>query len=219
MKRFLVAFVAATVSLALWAPAPSEACMHMVEFTAFDAVAGVARAERWLARGQPVRAYQTARRARRELERELADNGRDRNYEVLVERSRRITAVAVVRLGGHTPVSRRTGRTHVVRGREVRSLALALERLKAHALANPDDLRAQAHYGEAMARVAAHRAEARRVLSNLAERDLMPDAHGYAALLRLIEPGSEPWQAALTRCQQMAADHAGRICPASSPSS
>lgn len=216
MNRFLVASIAAAVSLALWAPSPSEACMHIVEFTKLDAVAAVSRAERWLARGQPVQAYQTARRARRELERELAANGRDRNVETLIERSRRITAVAVVRLNGHTPVSRRVGRTHVTRGREGRSLAVAHERLRSHALANPEDLRAQAHYAEAMARIAAHRDDARQVLSRLAARDLMPDAHGYAALLRLVEPGSDAWQSALQRCQQMAADHASRICPASS---
>lgn len=218
MKRSLAVF-GVVVTCALGAPAPSQACLHVIEFTKHDAVAAVARADRLLARGDARRAYRVARRARRRLERDQRQNGRDADTRRVLERARHLTAIAVVRLDGHTPVSHRTARRHVMRGRSQRSLAWAREQLRARAESNPGDLSAQVHYAEALARLPDSRAEARRILSRLADRDLMPDAHGYATLLRLLEPGSASWNQALTRCQRIAADHADSVCPSGSPAS
>lgn len=221
MKRMsLTATVAAMVSLGLGVPSSGDACWHVVEFSRDDAVATVARAERMLAEGRANRAYRAARRARRQLERDMRTHGRDAPTEAVVARARRITALAAVRLDGNTPVSYRTARRHVMRGRAERSIRWASQRLRERAEARPEDLRAQMHYAEALARLPDGRDEARRILGQLAERDLMPDAHGYAALLRVSAPGTERWNRALTRCQQMAPDNASRICPSvSAPSS
>lgn len=210
---------AATLTCALAAPPPANACMHVIELTKEDAIAGVARAERLLANGRPVVAYRLARRSRQRLERHIRQEGSAPATVALVERARSITALAVVRLDGRTPISARTARRHVVRGRAQRSLAWAHEQLASRAAAAPDDLRAQAHLAEALARIPDRRHVARRILSGLAERDLMPSSHGYAALLRLVRPGTDEWQRSLTRCRRMAADHADRICPAARSSS
>ncbi|MFK7991624.1 MAG: hypothetical protein AB8I08_36745 [Sandaracinaceae bacterium] len=216
MKRATLTALAAMVTLGLGMPSTSEACMHIVEFSKDDAVAAVAQADRMLSEGRATRAYQAARRARRRLERHMRANGRDAATEAVVARARRITALAAVRLDGYTPVSARTARRHVLRGRAERSLRWARERLRTRAEARPEDLRAQMHYAEALARLPDGRAEAAQILGRLAERDLMPDAHGYAALLRVSAPGSQSWNRALTRCQQMAPDDASRICPSAS---
>lgn len=219
MNRWSLCALAAVVSAALWVPSSSEACLHAIALSKDDAVAAVARADRLLARGQPMSAYRVSRSARRQLEQLAREDGRDPATSALVARARTITAIAVVRLDGRTPIAHRTARRHVTRGRAQRSLAWALEQLRARAAEDPRDLRARLHHAEALARLEAHRDRARTILMDLADRDLMPDPHGYAALLRLLEPGTERWQTALTRCQRMAADDAHRICPASSASS
>lgn len=213
MKRSTFGGLALALALALGSPSPSEACLHVVEFSKDDAVAEVARADRLLARGRPDTAYRAARRARRRLERHLREEGRDPAVAALVERARTITAVAVVRLDGHTPISRRTARRHVLHGRAQRSLSWALEHLRARAEADRGDLRAQVRYAEALARFDARRDEALSILAGLAERDLMPDAYGYNALLRLLDHGSDDWRRAMRRCRRMAVDEADRICP------
>ncbi|MBW2462889.1 MAG: hypothetical protein JRH11_14650 [Deltaproteobacteria bacterium] len=216
MDRLIAGVVAGALSLALSAPMPTAACMHVIEFTKEDAVRTVARAERSLIRGDAVVAYRASRRARHEFERSVRDEGPSRQTESLIARARRITAVAVVRLDGWTPITRRDARRTIVRGREVRSLAWAAGQLRTYAEENPSDLRARSFLGEALARIPVHHDEAREILLSLADRDLMPDAHGYAALLRVVTVGTTHWNEALTRCEQMAAENAPQICPSSS---
>jgi len=216
MNRWIAGIVAGVLSLALLAPTPTEACVQIVEFTKKDAVWTVARSERMLIRGDAVGAYRASRRARHEFERSVREEGPSRQTESLIARARRITAVSVVRLDGWTPITRRDARRTIVRGREVRSLAWAAGQLRTYAEENPSDLRARSFLGEALARIPAHHEEAREILLSLADRDLMPDAHGYAALLRVVAMGTTPWNDALTRCEQMAAENASRICPSSS---
>ncbi len=219
MKKILIGAAAATLGLALGAPAPSRACLHVIELSKDDAVAAVARAERLLNVGRPADAYRAARTGRRRLERHVREVGRDASAQAAIARARTITAVAVVRLDGRTPVSYRVARRHVVRGREQRSLSWAREQLRALAAERPGDLRAQVRYAEALARFDAHRDEARAILAPLAERDLMPDAHGYAALARISETGSPEHARAVERCRRMAADAAPMVCPPSVSSS
>lgn len=217
MKRTLFAGSATlfglVLGLALGIPSSSEACLHVVTMSKDDAVAEVARADRLLARGRPRTAYRAARRGRRRLEQQMRRDGRDPATVAVVERARTITAVAVVRLDGHTPISHRTARRHVVRGRAQRSLSWALTHLRARAEAQPSDVVARVHYAEALARFDAHRDEALAILTGLAERDLMPEPYGYTALLRLLDHGSDGWRRALARCRNMAVDDAERICP------
>lgn len=216
MSRTSAMALSSVLCVGLLCPASSEACMHVMTFDKDDAVAAVARADRQLSEGLAISAYRTARQARRQLERHARAEGADASSRALIERAGRITAVAVVRLDGRTPLDYRTARRHVVRGREQRSLGWALQRLRAFSDEHPDDLRARVHYAEALARFAEHRSEAAEILTRLADRDLIPDAHGYATLLRVTSPRSEAWDTALTRCQEMASDHASRICPSSS---
>ena len=60
--------------------------------------------------------------------------------------------------------------------------------------------------GEALSKVPKHRPEALKILSELAEKDLITSAHGYAALARLREAsGDKPGgDAALKRCETIA---------------
>lgn len=202
--------------------APAEACGHIVEMAVDTGADKVARADRLLESGQPARAYQIARAARRTLEREQREEGPSRRAGHLITRSRWITALAVVRLGGNVPISRRAARRGVVRGRQGRSLQWALGHLQAIEAERPGDLRVRAAVAEAMARIPAHRAAARSTLMDLAQRDLLPTPQSYAALLRLLDADQdrEAWDRALERCLSMAAGDASRICPrSSSPSS
>lgn len=212
MRWSLVGGLAVASSLALGSPSPGHACLHVVEFTKDDAVAEVARADRMVSQGRPLVAYRAARRARRQLERDLRENERDRATLALIERARTITALAVVRLDGWTPASRRSARRYNVQGRAERSLTWALGELRTRAAADPANLRARAQLAEALARLEPHHDEARAILADLAARDLMPEAHGYATLSRLLPPMTEAWHDALNRCRQMAADAAPRIC-------
>ena len=215
MKSSYGAGIGLLAALALCMPTSSEACIHVVAFTKDDAVAAVARADRLLAQGRPATAYNVSRRARHRLEQHLRQSPRDAVTRALVERARRITALAVVRLDGNSPISARAARRGVVRGRQARSLGWALEQLRERAEAYPDDVRTRVHYAEALARTEGRRDEARAILVRLAEQDLMPDPHGYATLVRLTNPVThrERWEHALTRCQQMASSRAEHICP------
>ena len=60
--------------------------------------------------------------------------------------------------------------------------------------------------GEALSKVPKHHAEALKVLSELADKDLITGAHGYAALARLREASGDKagGDAALKRCEAIA---------------
>jgi hypothetical protein len=191
---------------------PAHACIEVVVFTVDKASQDIARADRALEQGRPVVAYRVAHRTRRELEAHRRTE-RDPNADRLIARALRITAVAVVRLDGQTPITSRAARRGVVRGRQDRSLRWALGQLREVRAQHPNDPVAEAQYAEALARFPEHRAEARTILTRLAERDLMPGAHGYATLARLLDRSGPLFSRALDRCQAMSPDHADRICP------
>ncbi|MGE0789655.1 MAG: hypothetical protein AB7S26_28540 [Sandaracinaceae bacterium] len=199
-------------------PSHGSACLHVVEFTKDDAVAAVARADRLVGEGRAREAYRVALRARHRLEEHMRSVRRDSSTTAVIRRAQLVSAVAIVRLGGHTPVSYRTARRHVMRGRSERSLEWALERLQERAREAPSDLRVRAQLAEAMSYFPDLRPEAERILRDLMDRDLMPDAHGYAALTRITSPGSEAWNTALSRCATMAGEHRDAICPNASQS-
>jgi predicted Zn-dependent protease len=212
MRRGFVLGLGAVLGVALWLPSSSsEACLHAIQLAEEDAAVKVARAERLLTEGRPQAAFAEARRARRQLER-----GADARAQALLRRAWAVTAVAVTRMDGRVPIAPESERLYVTRGREERSLRWAIRELRARVDANPNDPRAELHLAEALARVPAHRDVARAILVHLDDRDLVTDAHGYATLARLSDPGSADWSYALSRCQRMASTHASRICPSAS---
>ncbi len=216
MQRVLLGSAALIVAVSWGAPAPAGACGHaMMEVVEHDPITDVDRAERLLSLGQAVQAFRVARRARLELERELRSGSRDATTVRVHDRAKRVIAIAVVRLDGRAPLGARETRRTIARGREMRALRWALGHLRAVARADPNDLRAQVHYAEALARIPEHRDEARRLLGRLAAQDLMADPHGYAALVLVTDPQDDRagWERAVARCQQMAGEHVAAICP------
>lgn len=191
---------------------PARACIEVVVFTVDKASQDIARADRALEQGRALVAYRIAHRTRRELA-QHARTAPDPNTDRLIARALRITAVAVVRLDGNTPITARAARRGVVRGRQDRSLRWALGQLRAIRARHPNDPVAEEQYAEALARFPEHREEARTILTRLAERDLMPGAHGYATLARLLDSSAPLFSRALDRCQAMSPDHSDRICP------
>jgi hypothetical protein len=110
--------------------------------------------------------------------------------------AKRILALAVVRSDGR--LARVTGLGAV-------SLDWAVSTLRAVSAARRDDPVAQADLGEALAASPRTEEDARRLLADLASRDLIGSAHAYAALARLQAKSGDVGDAhaALERCTLM----------------
>lgn len=118
----------------------------------------------------------------------------------LTARAAHAMALAVVRSGGDPGVG---GASPA--GRSA-NLSWAVSTLKALDLRRPNDPAIQADLGEALAKVDAHRDEARALLESLAAKDLIGSAHAYKALaaLRSEKGDASGRETALARCEQVA---------------
>lgn len=96
-------------------------------------------------------------------------------------------------------------------------LALAGNALRSVADKRHRSPRALTDLAEALALHPNHRQEAKRILEDLAKRDLVTSAHGWAALARLRHAAADAdaTQAALTRCRQMSARP--QVCRSADP--
>jgi CBS domain-containing protein len=119
----------------------------------------------------------------------------------LADRALRVLALATVRTGGRLQLGGTKVRTDADRTANLEWAAEVLGGLSARRANNPSY---QTDHGEALARLPARRAEAERLLGDLADRDLVTSAEGYAALARLRADGDEATREALRRrCEVM----------------
>lgn len=199
MRRSLLVLALGLAPSLTFAPGGAAACFNEMEIELREESIKTLRAERALRSGHLRRAFRLAGRTLRDLERNPdASPGR---VQHLGARLRRVVAVSTVRLGG--AVDRRRWRTpgHVEEADRAASLEWAASTLRE--LARSREPIDEARYAEALVRLGRH-AEAARILSRLAEDDVMPDAYGYAALATA--------QDALGRDGDR--DRAGRACRA-----
>lgn len=238
-----LAVLAIVVVVAVGAHAPAHACINAVLYSGDEAVRGLTVADRHLAAGRANRAFIAAVRVLWQLEdaEGLRDFGYEEGVEPsapmqersrrrvaeLSERAKRLLAIAAVRLDGattfeppHAPalnrlvaVNRTVLRAPTDEQRQA-GLRWALGVLEAARTAQADDPIATAHFAEALGALPERRAEGIRLLSDLAARDLVPDAWAYRALANMMNAAADPGRdQAVQRCRDRAGRQARRICP------
>ncbi len=156
----------------------------------------VAQAEQALSEGKQAKAAATAVQAYPALK--LVKVG----TLPLADRALRILALASVRSDGGIVSGGFKGRSPADRAANLEWSVTVLRGLNARRLNNPTY---QTDLGEALARVPAHQEEAAKLLGELADRDLLTTAEGYAALARLrAASGDKSARDALVkRCEVM----------------
>ncbi|MEO1269115.1 MAG: hypothetical protein AAFX99_13520 [Myxococcota bacterium] len=125
--------------------------------------------------------------------------------EPWAERARMVAAVAVVRTRGRYAFRAGAGLVRSKRAQD-RNIARAVSMLGALRTRTPQSTVLQARYAEGLALNPRHAQRARKLLEDLAQRDLLTDAYAYAALARLrADQGDEAQsQEAWERCRAMA---------------
>jgi len=130
----------------------------------------------------------------------------------LVGRAERVLAVALSRSNGALPVAREVP-SEVLSSwlgtkadESAANLQWSVQVLQRQVDSKTDDVGLKTDLAEAMARIPARRAEARVILEELAQRDLIASPEGYAALalLRSESGDSNGQKLALQRCEAMA---------------
>jgi hypothetical protein len=198
MPRLALALALATAALA--SPRPADACGNTVRRVVDSTNHAVRNAEQLLAQGDSKKAISAIRDA-------FGDRAvtAPTDDDSLHERAQRVLALAVVRSKGELAVGAELGgKTDARRQAAVAWAVLALRLQRPIPDENPlhaSDL------AEALALQASGRAEAYGLLKDLADRDLMPGAHGWALLAELgRERGDlELGKKAVERCQQIVA--------------
>lgn len=119
----------------------------------------------------------------------------------LADRALRILALATTRSDGALGIGMKN-KTAADRAANLEWSIATLRGLSAKRGNNPS---LQTDLGEALARVPAHHAEAKKILGELADKDLLTSAQGYAALAKLrAEAGDANARlAAVKRCEAM----------------
>ncbi len=165
-------------TMAFSAPPSADACLNAMRLSGSKAVKRVAAAERFLNRGKLAKAQSLVEPS----DVEFAGAGLQRKADTVF----------------HTVALRNSKRP------DWRQKA-ALQFFTAEHKRAPKDPLITARYAEVLALSDATTAQARTELENLAARDLMPEAQGYATLARLLSKAGEPDQAkaALTACKNM----------------
>ncbi len=120
----------------------------------------------------------------------------------LADRALRILALASTRADGGITVGTMKGGTAADRAANLEWSIDTLRSLSARRGNNPSY---QTDLGEALAKVPAHHAEAMKMLGELADKDLLTSAEGYAALahLRAEKGDATAREAAVKRCEAM----------------
>lgn len=122
----------------------------------------------------------------------------------LAARGLRIMALAITRTDGALSVGGAfTGASHE---EKAANLEWAITTLRSLSKLRPHVPFLQTDLGEALSKVDKHRPEALKILSELADKDLITSAHGYAALARLRDASGDKkgGDAALQRCEAIA---------------
>lgn len=193
--------------IALGAAAPADACLRsmpklakkkQVDPTLRDVVA----AEKALAKGNHTKAASLARHAIPSLHELPPENAAE-----LATRAQRTLAIAVIRSGGATEVSKEM--PGITSADKALNLAWAQLALTYQAALHQDNVIVRVQLAEALASNVFERDHARTILRDLSTRDLMPTASGYAMLAKL-ETDVVMRDAALTRCR----DLGGTACQA-----
>jgi len=127
----------------------------------------------------------------------------------LADRALRVMALASVRTGGGVSAGGFRGKET---GERAGNLEWSVTVLRALNVKRPNNPSYQTDLGEALARVPAHHEEAAKLLGDLAARDLLTTAEGYAALARIrAEAGDNAARdEAVKRCEAMS--KAPRLC-------
>lgn len=210
IRGFLVVSVTAFVSLAAprvracgdeWEPA------HVDPFPA-----GVSMAEKQLDVGDTLAAAATVVRMYPHIQSLTPKQG------PLVARALRVLSVATARADGVLSIDRELpaalrGKWSSGNDRERGDrLAWAATTLRSLHEAKKEDPTTQSELGEVLARLPDGAAEARALLGDLADRDLLGSAEGYAALARLRASAGDVSgrDAAAKRCEAIAKD--ARVC-------
>lgn len=178
------AAVAATLLAAVGAsvPAEADACMRMKRrrVQAVDhKLQDVNRAEHLLAKGDGKRAVKTAKRRFKKF---TAATGEPDSGKALFNRAQRTIALATVRADGAMDLGR--GMRGKTAEEKALNLAWATAVLEVQAAAEPDNLLLRTYYAEALSHHTGGDAQARDILTQLSNDDLMPTARGYALLAR-----------------------------------
>jgi hypothetical protein len=119
----------------------------------------------------------------------------------LADRALRILALASVRADGNIVAGTMSNKTAAERAGNLEWSIETIRKLSAKRGNNPSY---QTDLGEALSKVASHHDEARKVLGELADKDLLTSAEGYAALARLrSEKGDAAAGEAVKRCAAM----------------
>lgn len=182
MKRSLHAYL---LGLGLLLPAlagEARACLNAVELSRKEAVKLINDAETALAAGDAVAALAL-------LDGKLAsDEGYEVSNDKLDKRIQRVWAVARLRAGDSADVK------------------AAIAVLREQSSANPKDPWLRVRLAEALSRTKSGGGEARKLLEDLATRDLIVDPEGFATLARLRKSAKDDAGAAqaIDRCKAMA---------------
>ncbi len=170
------------VGCALLEPAPAQACLNAVELSRKEAIKLINDAEAALAAGDAMTALVL-------LNKKL---DHEEGYEVssskLDKRIQRVWAVARLRAGDSADID------------------AAVVVLREQSRENRNDPWLQVRLAEALSRTKRGQSEARKLLEDLAKRDLIVDPEGFATLARLRKGAKDEAGAtqALDRCKAMA---------------
>ena len=191
-----MSFVLPVAAAVTGAPGTASACGTAVYREIDTSAQLVAQAEQALSEGQFNKAAAKAVQAYPALK--IVKPGQ----VPLADRALRIMALASVRTDGSVNVGGFKGRTAGDRATNLEWSIDALRGLNAKRANNPSY---QTDLGEALAKVPAYRAEAVKLLGELAAKDLLTSAEGYAALARLrAENGDNTARdEAVKRCEAM----------------
>lgn len=201
LKSALFSFVLPALFLALPA-GDAEACGG-IRMEVEETKVLLVKAERQLEDGWPVKAARTA----------IKTAGRERSWSETWWRSR-ILATATIRTGGQ--VSPFTWSDDVFAGSRQTNLIAAvamLERMRANDVVGRDPALLAA-LGEGLAQLEGRQDDALRLLSGLADKDVLPSPSAWAALSRLRADKGLVEEAELARstCEAMAGDERRAAC-------
>lgn len=131
----------------------------------------------------------------------------------LASHARNLQALAIVRRDGRIDRRRWVPTSRVTETERRAALDWALATLE-RAAASREPL-ARARFAEALARFEPRREEARAILTELAQRDVMPDAWGYRVLAELADRRGDTAlrNDAISRCHARAGGDARVVCP------
>lgn len=209
ITRKLLAAAALAVGVGALAPQQAEACggAWYPEVQIDYRIQGIAAAEKQLEQGQHANAAASVIRMIPHIRNYKAKSG-----DPIINRAMRVLAVATVRSGGELAIGKQI--PYELRGQwlaqndgdKTANLDWAVVAMRSVNTWKSDDPAVQTELGEALAKVDANKGEARDLLGDLADKDLLGSAEGYAALaeLRAANGDEDGRIAALKRCEAMA---------------